>query len=172
MFWLQFLPLFSILPWPTPATECLQKRRTSGQFHDFLINGLVARAPHKFNKWFPEFGGAGSMPHPLESAKSTCKQYLGNHTARESLPDNVIEYCFNQNDCILGNLVESIKSDVGTAQVLFGLLPVILSNFGPTIAEISVMSTQRPLLTLMLAFGAPAVYLTRLFRYDSPLEVL
>ena len=170
MFWLQFLPLFSVLPWPTLATEGLHKRRTAGQFHDFLINGLVAR-PHKFNKWFPEFGGridaisAGVCQVNLQA-------YLGNHTARESLADDVIEYCFNQNDCILDNLVESIKSDMGTAQALLGLLPVILSDFGPTIAEISVMSTQRPLLTLMLAFGAPAVYLTRLLRYDNPLEVL
>lgn len=170
MFWLGFLPLLSLLTWPSLAAEAPEKRRTAGQFHDLLLNGLVAR-PHKFDRWFPEFGGridavsAGVCQVNLQA-------YLGNHTARESLPDTVIEYCSNQNDCILDNLVESIKSDMGTAQVLLGLTPVILSNFGPSIAEISVMSTQRPLLTLLLAFGAPAVYPTRLLRYDNPLEVL
>lgn len=170
MLWLQFLPLLSILTWPLLAAKAPEKRRTAGQFHGFLSSGPVAR-PHKFNKWFPEFGGridavsAGVCQVNLQA-------YLGNHTARESLPDTVIEYCFNQNDCIMDNLVESIKSNMGTAQVLLGLTPVILSNFGLRIAEISVMSTQRPLLTLMLAFGAPAVYPTRLLRYDNPFEIL
>ncbi len=170
MLWLRFLPLLPLLTWPLFAAKAPEKRRTAGQFHDFLFNSLVAR-PHKFNKWFPEFGGridaisAGVCQVNLQA-------YLGNHTARESLPDPVIEYCFNQNDCILDNLVESIKSNMGTAQVLLGLTPVILSNFGLKIAEISVMSTQRPLLTLMLTLGAPAIYPTRLLRYDNPFEIL
>jgi len=169
MLWLRFLPLLPLLTWPLFAAKAPEKRRTAGQFHDFLFNSLVAR-PHKFNNWFPEFGGridaisAGVCQVNLQA-------YLGNHTARESLPDPVIEYCFNQNDCILDNLVESIKSNMGTAQVLLGLTPVILSNFGLKIAEISVMSTQRPLLTLMLTLGAPAIYPTRLLRYDNPFEI-
>lgn len=127
--------------------------------------------PHKYQNWFPNFGDRINAVS-IGVCNVSLNAYLGNLTARESLSTDVIEYCSNHNDCILSNLVESIKADISTAGVILGLTPGILASLGPSVAEISVLSTQRPLLSLMLSLGAPAVYPARLLRYDDPLKVL
>ena len=53
---------------------------------------------------------------------------------------------------------------IQSAQVLLGLLPTTLLFGGPTIAEVAALSTYRPLLAVLLAFGSPAVNVVRLFR--------
>ena len=60
-----------------------------------------------------------------------------------------------------------IRQDRGvdtSAQVLLGLLPAVLVFLGPTIAEVSALSTYRPLLATILALGSPATNIIRILR--------
>lgn len=112
----------------------------------------------KFQHWFPKY-----EQHWLEAAAS-CEQELSNYlhdnrTAECSTP------CACAADCLLQNVTSTIQSNFASAQVLLGLVPVILVFFGPTIAEVAALSTYRPLLAVLLALGSPAIKVGRLFRH-------
>ena len=53
-----------------------------------------------------------------------------------------------------------------------GATPTLLSAIGSSVAEISIIASQRPLLCLLLVFGAPAAYITRVLEYTHPLDAL
>ncbi|KAJ5169006.1 uncharacterized protein N7482_004600 [Penicillium canariense] len=61
---------------------------------------------------------------------------------------------------------------LSTSLVILGLTPTLLSNLGPTIAESSTLSSQRPLLSWLLSFGAPAVMMCRIWTYDDPYNTI
>lgn len=61
---------------------------------------------------------------------------------------------------------------MAAASVLLGLTPTILSNLGPTIAEIALLSSQRPLLSLLLSMGAPVTYPSRFLEFKNPFDLL
>jgi hypothetical protein len=81
-------------------------------------------------------------------------------------------YCYLQNDCILSTLYESSKANMAAASVLLGLTPTLLANFGPAIAEIALLSSRRPLLSLLLSMGAPVTYSSRFLQFDNPVDLL
>lgn len=58
------------------------------------------------------------------------------------------------------------------AGILLGLLPIFVSTFGPTIAEIALLSSRRPLLSFLLSVGVPAIFIIRPMAYADPLELL
>ena len=80
MFWLRFLPLLSLLTWQSLPARPPEKRRTAGRFHDFFLNGLVAR-PNVFDIWFSEFGGRIDAVS-ARVGQVNLQAYPGNHTAR------------------------------------------------------------------------------------------
>ena len=61
---------------------------------------------------------------------------------------------------------------MAAASVLLGLTPTILASLGPTIAEIALLSSRRPLLTLLLSMGAPVTYSSRFLQFDNPIDLL
>lgn len=61
---------------------------------------------------------------------------------------------------------------MAAASVLLGLTPTILANFGPAIPEIALLSSRRPLLSLLLSMGAPATYPSRFLLFDNPVHLL
>ena len=42
---------------------------------------------------------------------------------------------------------------MASAGVVLGLMPIILANLGPTLAESSILTLERPFLSLLLAIG-------------------
>lgn len=76
--------------------------------------------------------------------------------------------------CLLENTSEFIKSSMASAAVLLGLTPSILSILGPSIDEIGVLCVigRRPLLSLLIVGGAPAVFPDRAFKLESPAKIL
>lgn len=109
----------------------------------------------KFRRWLPKY-----RDWFLE-ASSHCKPeleayYSDNRTQCDSP-------CSCVADCILPNVTGTIQSNMQSAQVLLGLLSTILVYGGPTIAETAVLSTYRPLLTVLLTLGLPGVNVRRLF---------
>jgi hypothetical protein len=49
---------------------------------------------------------------------------------------------------MLGVISESVKANMAATTVLLGLTPTILASLGPPVAEVSLLSLRRPLLTL------------------------
>ncbi|KAK6863531.1 hypothetical protein PG995_000059 [Apiospora arundinis] len=59
-------------------------------------------------------------------------------------------------ECLLQEFPEFRKAEAASASVILGLLPSILSQLGPTTAQLGWLGSRRPLLTLLLALGAPS----------------
>jgi hypothetical protein len=59
--------------------------------------------------------------------------------------------------CILNEIDEFRKIEMGVTTLLLGLLPTMLQQGGPTVAEVSVLATRRPLLASLLSIAMPSV---------------
>ncbi|KAI5927529.1 hypothetical protein F4810DRAFT_648198 [Camillea tinctor] len=59
---------------------------------------------------------------------------------------------------------------MGASSVLLGLLPVVLSQLGPTTAEQGLLALRRPFLALLVAAASPAVNPLRNTEYDNTLH--
>ncbi|KAK8071796.1 hypothetical protein PG996_005144 [Apiospora saccharicola] len=59
-------------------------------------------------------------------------------------------------ECMLQEFPEFRKAEAASASVILGLLPSVLSQLGPTTAQIGLLGSRRPLLALLLALGAPS----------------
>lgn len=109
----------------------------------------------KLQHWFPQYEQRWLQAVPK------CQQQLTNYLTNNRT--SCRSPCACAADCFLEDITGTIQSNFASAQVLLGLIPTILVQFGPTIAEMAVLSTYQPFLTVLLAFGSPAVHVTRLF---------
>ncbi|KAJ8114634.1 hypothetical protein ONZ43_g4855 [Nemania bipapillata] len=60
-------------------------------------------------------------------------------------------------ECLLKTFPEYRKTEIAASSVVLGLLPSILSVLGPSITDLALLATRRPLLSLLLAVSSPAV---------------
>ncbi|KFY41098.1 hypothetical protein V494_03203 [Pseudogymnoascus sp. VKM F-4513 (FW-928)] len=74
--------------------------------------------------------------------------------------------------CLIQHIDEINKADMASATVLLGLAPAMLAMVGPNIAEISLLSSKRPILSFLIAMSAPALNIGSLFEFRSPVQVL
>lgn len=76
--------------------------------------------------------------------------------------------------CILSHTNDYIKSVMGSAQVLLGIMPTVLALIGASTEELSMLACvgRRPLLAFLLSAGSPSVYFGRAFVYHDPVEIL
>ncbi|KAH8194414.1 hypothetical protein TruAng_011421 [Truncatella angustata] len=72
--------------------------------------------------------------------------------------------------CLLESFPEYRKSEMAAASVLLGLLPVILSQLGPSTVEQGLLGLRRPILAMLLAAGSPTAVSLRNTEYDEALE--
>ncbi|KXJ97642.1 hypothetical protein Micbo1qcDRAFT_181927 [Microdochium bolleyi] len=70
-------------------------------------------------------------------------------------------------DCILQNMPEHRKAELGASAVVLGLLPTILSTLGSTPAETAFLHLRRPVLAMLLALGSPSVAVMKTSDYKS-----
>lgn len=63
---------------------------------------------------------------------------------------------------------EYTKANMASASVLLGLTPWMLSTLGSTTMELSLLSSKRPLLALLVVLGSPALNTTRMLEYPNP----
>jgi len=75
-------------------------------------------------------------------------------------------------DCLYAGLLPNEQSNFASAQVVLGLTPGLLATVAPSLGEVSMLSSQRPFLSLLLSLGGPAVFVPRLLGYTDPLETL
>lgn len=84
----------------------------------------------------------------------------------------VFDLCQKHASCILENVPEMRKASLATAGVVLGLLPTLLAVLSPSISELVLLSSQRPLLASILSLGAPGVLQRRIFEYEDPFELI
>ena len=121
----------------------------------------------KFEAWFGTYAES-FQESSINACNSTLQQYK-DRSADSPLPKLSIAY---HADCILANTTETIKANMGSAGVVLGLMPSLLSSLGPTLAVSTTLALERPLLSLLLAIGAPAFYPFRAFDHQDPLVAL
>ncbi|KFY16967.1 hypothetical protein V492_00976 [Pseudogymnoascus sp. VKM F-4246] len=80
--------------------------------------------------------------------------------------------CKSHMVCLIQHIDEINKADMASATVLLGLAPAMLAMVGPNIAEISLLSSKRPILSFLIAMSAPALNIGSLFEFRSPVQVL
>lgn len=125
----------------------------------------------RFQHWFPTAAAYLLADISAGPCKQTYSDYV---VAAGGATDNhvYVDRCYDQVSCILSHLPQHRLANFASASVVLGLLRGVLAGFGPSVAEISLLSSHRPLLAFLLSIGAPAVYPTRVFEYDNPMEVL
>ncbi|KAK5636377.1 hypothetical protein RRF57_012089 [Xylaria bambusicola] len=70
---------------------------------------------------------------------------------------------------LLENVSEYIKAAASSAQVILGVTPPILATLGASTDELAMLSVvgRRPLLSLLISFGSPSVYMERLLTFAN-----
>lgn len=109
----------------------------------------MARTTSQFRHFFPAWDGL-LLNIIEENCTSERDAYHDSSNQDAGLP-------FLLANCVLDGMEEFRKTEMGITAVILGLLPTILQQVGPTVAEVSVLATRRPLLTLMLSIAMPAV---------------
>jgi hypothetical protein len=124
--------------------------------------------PLKYVHWYTDFSATLEL-----ITHTTCNlsfaAYSGNGTAREILGP-VQDYCWTHSNCLLATISERAKASFGGTSILLGLAPTTLSVLGPSVAEMALLSLHRPILSLLLSLGAPAVFPGRFLLWDDPLR--
>jgi hypothetical protein len=124
----------------------------------------------KYRSWYPYFAaGLGYVSE--KTCNASLKAYEGDAASRRQLGP-VGSYCYEHSDCIMKNVAESIKANMAGATVVLGLIPTILASLGPTVGEMALLSWRRPVLSLLLSMGAPAIYPSRIMQSEDPTKLL
>jgi hypothetical protein len=120
----------------------------------------------KLQRWFPD--DADYWTNAASKCEAEIAAYLINNRT-----DLCPTPCACAADCILNGIPGTLESNYASAQVVLGLIPAVLLLIGPSVAEVAVISTRRPLLAVLVALGCPTSYLGRVFRrvdVREPLE--
>ncbi|KAI0430146.1 hypothetical protein F5Y09DRAFT_238197 [Xylaria sp. FL1042] len=120
----------------------------------------------RFHHWLPEY--AATFQNISENVCSTTlHDYFNPPPGLDKL-----NACYFHTDCIIQNLTETRKANIASASVLLGLMPTLLASLAPSIAEITLLSLDRPFFSLVVSLAVPSLYPTRTLEYDDPFEVL
>jgi len=159
----------------------------------------VAVHHEKFSEFFPYYGevlgnqisgqhNVSQEQLELVGGKNCSAQYttyLSTDTARDAtsacylgvscfMLHDITMLIFNPivYDCIYEDLLPNEQQNFASANVMLGLTPTILSSIAPSVGEISLLSSRRPLMATLLSIGGPAVYVARSLTYQSPIAIL
>lgn len=124
--------------------------------------------PLKFNDWYDRLAPVLSDVSTTVCSLSL-RAYQGDIAARIELGP-VQGYCWVHTNCIMETISERTKASFAGTGVLLGLAPTTLSVLGPSAAEIALLSLHRPLLSVFLSLGAPAIYPGRFLLWDNPIR--
>lgn len=111
----------------------------------------------RFRNWFPTWAGK------LENITATsCNETLETYDKLVLAKDvtrvnSSGEACKQHISCLLGRLSERDKAVMQSVGVLLGLLPALLSQIGPSAAQLQELAHHRPILAACLLGGAPVL---------------
>lgn len=113
--------------------------------------------PERFRDWFPNWKGQ------LENITATsCNETLETYhklVLAKDVPgvDSPAEACKEHISCLLEHFSERDKAVMQSVSVLIGLLPALLSQIGPSAAQLQELAHHRPALAAILLGGAPVL---------------
>lgn len=116
--------------------------------------------PNQFEQWFPS--SAVDLTRIVRDNCSPELQTYQHHQGSQELCRDVL-------NCILAHSDPNSLAIYQAANVLLGLTPSALLLLGNSTAEISLLSSERPLLAILLAVGAPTITPFGAFKYQDPL---
>ncbi|KAH0533899.1 hypothetical protein FGG08_007481 [Glutinoglossum americanum] len=125
---------------------------------------LVAAKNARFLHWYPTYG-----PDFQDILTNNCSVSYNKYLKGTGHLNKACPYVV---DCILTNTRESYKANMASASVVLGLTPAILTLLGCGTAELSLLSTRRPFLSICLAIGSPSVAPVHTFEYSNPFVIL
>ncbi|EEQ34943.1 conserved hypothetical protein [Microsporum canis CBS 113480] len=109
----------------------------------------AARSTSQFRKFFPAWNG-----YLLNIIDNECQEQRDKYFD-PSNGERVLSYQLA--NCLLDGMEEFRKTEMGITSVILGLLPTMLQTFGPTVVEVSVLASRRPLLAFLLGIAMPSV---------------
>ncbi|KAH7041229.1 uncharacterized protein B0I36DRAFT_225495, partial [Microdochium trichocladiopsis] len=126
-----------------------------------LQTSCNAMATTHFDQFLPDWN-----PMLQGMLSNNCSSELATYKTGERPPNTKFSVLITPViDCILENLPEHRKMEIGASAVVLGLLPTILSALGSTPAETALVHLRRPLLAMLLAIGSPSVIIMKTSDY-------
>ena len=129
---------------------------------------LFSAMPARFTQWF-QYTAAVLDPVMRQNCSSELQAFRDSPGANSSISQFL---CRGVYDCISEHSSPTTNSIFQASNVLLGLTPTALSFLGNSTAEISLLSSRRPLLSFLLALGAPTIAPFATFKYSNPLGEL
>jgi hypothetical protein len=123
------------------------------------------RGPQKFQKFLPFLSQHTLISINNEVCNATLETYV--LAWKEASLDDLDSACTAHQKCILNEMSELSKSYMGSSSLVLGFVPVLFSTLGPSISEVALLSTKRPVLAAILSLGAVGVQQTRVFQYND-----
>lgn len=140
----------------------------------FTPAGWFPRPPTpQFLNWYTRYRN-----HLSSASATVCNESLADYNRFYLSPRGsvnasyLLTACYQHEACILDNISSDNLANFNSALVILGLLLTLLSAIGPSVAEISLLSSHRPLLSFLISMGVPAIWPTRLFEYTNPISAL
>lgn len=111
----------------------------------------------RYRNWFPDW--TGQLENiTATSCNETFETYDKLVLAKDvSGVDSPVKACKEHISCLLGHFSERDKAVMQTVSVLLGLLPALLSQIGPSAAQLQELAHHRPILAVLLLGGAPVL---------------
>ncbi|RYP43238.1 hypothetical protein DL770_011776 [Monosporascus sp. CRB-9-2] len=116
----------------------------------------------QFNAFFPSWQGL-----LRDIRDNNCSEQYQRYQTEED-PDQATT--LQLINCMLENMDEFRKVEMGITAILLGLLPSVLQQVGPAVAEVSLLSLRRPVLAALLALGSPCVSVSRDNTFNNPVD--
>ncbi|KAJ8133249.1 hypothetical protein O1611_g370 [Lasiodiplodia mahajangana] len=133
----------------------------------FASQATATRTPPHFQRWYPSYQSAIQLVISNHCGEALHAYQNGTYKpgCAVCVPNDLII-------CILNNSDEAFKANLAAVAVLLGLLPSILSLAGSSTVETGLLFMRRPVLSLLLAAGSPAISPIRTFDHRDPIETL
>lgn len=125
----------------------------------------------QFQSWYPKHS-----KKLINFTHTTCNASYADYLTEYNSPRQDVSYlldtCYSLESCILRSVSSDWQANYNSANIILGLMPTLLSSIGPSFAEISLLSSHRPLLSFLISMGASAIWPNRIFEYIHPTEAL
>ncbi|KAF5974363.1 hypothetical protein FCOIX_8306 [Fusarium coicis] len=109
----------------------------------------LGRSRSQFKTFFPTI-----EEHDKWRFEANCSdQFIAHWNGSQEDPGRGHEWSKTLLECILEGHGEVNKANMAATGIMLALLPAGLVQFGPRLAEISLLSTRRPILATLLGFG-------------------
>lgn len=139
----------------------------------------AAQSANKFQKWFHRSYGIFD-PISRENCSDTLKAWENAYHRHHGATwidlglsnDPIFDLCYDHERCIIQNTPDDINAILQSSAVILGLTPTLLAVLSPSIAEMALLFSHRPLLSTIISLGSPGVLQTRIFEYSDPATIL